>query len=136
MRSRAWVISLAACCHHPDPKIKSFDVTPQSYCPSLTKKIHITWDTEKGDPTLQIGDAPPKPVDAKGELYEDPRDMTVTLTVTSGDLAPHVPKVVKAVERHPLASSVIDGGCHDGWVTAKPADMGGGPNAYAAEAHP
>jgi hypothetical protein len=125
---------------HPNPKIKSFAVRPVGYCPG-TRAIHVEWDTAKGDTTLQIEPDDPKPrhVSARGSTDFPPHDATVTLTVRSGALAPHVTQPVRAAVSHPLNGGVTEAGggkCQDGWVTADPTDFGGGPNAYAADAHP
>lgn len=139
-RYYAFLILLMACCH-PNPKIKAFHVTPAGYCPSGTQKIHVDWDTEKGDATLQIApdDAIPRSVAGRGSAEFAAHDATVTLTVSAGPLHPHVIQPVRAVDHHTLNSLATEAGggkCQDGMVTADPAEFGGGANAFAADAHP
>jgi hypothetical protein len=139
-RYRLLLLLVMACCH-PNPRINAFHVTPAGYCPSGTQKIHIDWDTAKGNTTLQIApdDAKPRSVAARGSTEFPAHDVTVTLTVSSGALHPHVIQPVRAVDHHTLNSLATEAGggkCQDGWVTADPAEFGGGPNAFAADAHP
>jgi hypothetical protein len=136
MRRTGISIILLACCCHPDPKINSFSVTPAGYCPSGSQKIHVEWNTAKGATTLQIepDDPAPRAVAAKGSLDIDAHDVVVTLAVTDGNFRPHVIQPVHAVGRRPLNDIAMT--CKDGWVETKPAEFGGGPNAYAADVHP
>jgi hypothetical protein len=129
-------------CGHPNPKIKAFHVTPAGYCPSIAgqQTISVDWDTEKGDTTLQISpdDPQPRKVDPHGATKFAAHDVTVTLTVSDGQLHPHVIQPVRAVHQHALNGLSTDAGgtCKDGWVTTNPDDFGGGPEAFDPNAHP
>jgi hypothetical protein len=123
-------------CGHPSPTIKSFHVTPTGYCASGTQKIHIDWDTDKGETTLEVSpdDARPQVVSAKGMRELPAHDVVVTLRVSKGALAPHVIQPVRAVNHHSLNGLALS--CKDGWVRADPTDFGGSDQAFASEVHP
>lgn len=133
---RSHLLFVLTCCCHADPKIASFHVTPASYCPSAHQTIHVDWQTDKGNATLQIDpdDRVPRAVPSSGTFDFAAHDSVVTLVVSAGELKPHVVQPIRAVDQHSLNALGQD--CANDWVTAAPADFGGGSNVYPADAHP
>jgi hypothetical protein len=111
-----------------------------TYCAS-TSAIDIDWSTERGATTLQVApdDPSPRAVASSGRRSIPAHDVTVTLTVASGELAPHRSVPVRAAGRHPMSALVTDAGggsCVAPWVTSDLTDFGGGPSAFDPRAHP
>lgn len=133
---RGLLAAALCCCCHPNPKIESFHVTPAGYCSSSKQKIHVDWKTSKGDTTLLIQPDQPAPQAVKGQGTRElePHDMVITLTVSKGELHPHVIQPVRAVDHHTLNALAVH--CPDGWAQSDPQDFGGGSGAFAPEAHP
>lgn len=132
MRQAVLALFVASSC---SPEINTFNVTPLGYC-ATTRKIHVDWDTSHGDTTLQIEppDQAPKMVASSGSLDLDPQNMTLTLTVSKGELSPHNVKTVRAVDRHTLNGFASQCAAH--WVTTDAAQFGVGLAAFDVTAHP
>ena len=111
-----------------------------TYC-SSTQAIAVDWRTEGGAVTLQVApdDPSPRAIAPEGQLSIPPHDVTITLTVARGKLAPHRVIPVRAAGKHPLSALVTDAGggsCVAPWVTSDLMDFGGGHAAFDPRAHP
>jgi hypothetical protein len=133
-----WLVAIGC---HPHPAINSFHVTPTAYCPSSFRPIDIDWRTDAGATTLQIApdDPAPRNVKDKGKISIRAHDVTITLTVKKGELAPHIIQPVHDVGRRPMSAIATDvggGKCVDDWVISDPTDFDGGNNAFDPQAYP
>ena len=130
----ALITSLSGCpCSAP--KLNSFHVAPQAYCPN-TKQIQLSWDAD-GEAYLQVSppDSDFKSVDGKGSRPEPSRSMTATIKVLRHNREDGgAVTVAPLTPTRPFVGEAVD--CDEHQFKTKPIpEKGFSPDVYDPSAH-